>query len=85
MLSRYALRFGALGYLAVLLLVPVGMVFYRAFEDGFMAAWDAVTTPDSLNALKLTLVIAAITVVANTIFGVALALWLVGDALAPGS
>ena len=42
-----------------------------------MAAWDAVTTPDSLNALKLTLVIAAITVVANTVFGVALALWLV--------
>jgi sulfate/thiosulfate transport system permease protein len=77
MLSRYALRFAALGYLALLLLVPVGMVFYRAFEDGFQVAWDAVTSPDSLDALKLTLVIAAITVVANTVFGIALALWLV--------
>ena len=35
MLSRYLLRFGALGYLALLLLVPLGMVFYRAFEHGF--------------------------------------------------
>ena len=32
--SGYALRFGALGYLALLLLVPVGFVFYRAFEHG---------------------------------------------------
>ena len=44
-MSRYVLRFGALGYLALLLLVPVGFVFYRAFEHGFGPAWDAVTTP----------------------------------------
>jgi len=74
---RYVLRFGALGYLAVLLLVPVGMVFYRTFEDGFRPAWDAVTTPSALHALWLTLLIAGITVAANTVFGVALALALV--------
>ena len=41
------LRFGALGYLALLLLVPVGFVFYRAFEHGLGPAWDAVTTPQA--------------------------------------
>jgi sulfate transport system permease protein len=77
MIGRYLLRFGALGYLAILLLVPVGMVFYRTFEHGFAPAWDAVTTPNALHALWLTLLIAGITVAANTVFGVALALWLV--------
>jgi sulfate transport system permease protein len=76
-MARYLLRFGALGYLALLLFVPVGMVFYRAFENGFGPAWDAVTTPDAIHALELTLFIAAITVVCNTVFGVALALALV--------
>ena len=45
----------ALGYLAALLVVPVGMVFYRAFEHGFGAAWDAVTTPPAQHAFYLTL------------------------------
>ena len=38
-MSKYALRFGVLGYLALILLVPVGFVFYRAFEHGFAHAW----------------------------------------------
>ena len=76
-MARYALRFGALGYLALLLLVPVGFVFYRAFPHGFHHAWAAVTTHQALHALELTLLIAAIAVPANTIFGVVLALALV--------
>jgi sulfate transport system permease protein len=76
-MARYALRFGALGYLALLLLVPVGFVFYRAFAHGFHHAWAAVTTHQALHALELTLLIAAIAVPANTIFGVVLALALV--------
>jgi sulfate transport system permease protein len=75
--SKYVLRFGALGYLAVLLLVPVGFVFYRAFEHGAGPAWDAVTTPHAVHALELTLLMAAIAVPANTVFGVILALALV--------
>jgi sulfate transport system permease protein len=76
-LARYALRFAALGYLALLLLTPVVLVFYRAFEHGFGHAWDAVTTHAAVHALELTLLIAAIAVPANTIFGVVLALALV--------
>ena len=76
-MSRYVLRFFALGYLALLLLVPVGFVFYRAFEHGLGTAWDAVTTQQALHALELTLLIAAIAVPANTVFGIVLALALV--------
>jgi sulfate transport system permease protein len=74
---RLVLRFCALGYLALLLLVPVGFVFYRAFGDGFGHAWDAVTTERALHALELTLLVTAITVPANTIVGIVLALALV--------
>jgi sulfate/thiosulfate transport system permease protein len=77
MIGRYALRFGALGYLAFLLLIPVGLIFYRTFEHGFQPAWDAVTNPQALHALWLTLIIAAIAVPANTLFGVVLAIALV--------
>ena len=76
-LSRYGLRFFALGYLSMLLLIPVGMIFYRAFEHGLAAAWSSVTTPDALHAFYLTILIAAIAVTANTIFGVGCALLLV--------
>src|SRR6058998_1405203 len=77
MTARYALRFGALGYLAFLLLVPVGLVFYRTFEHGLHPAWAAVTNPQAQHALWLTLLIAAIAVPANTVFGVVLAIALV--------
>jgi sulfate/thiosulfate transport system permease protein len=73
--TRLALRSVAIGYLAALLVVPVGMVFYRAFEKGFGTAWDAVTTPPAQHAFYLTCVIAAIAVPANAVFGVATA-WL---------
>jgi sulfate transport system permease protein len=76
-MGRYSLRFFALGYLAMLLLIPVGMIFYRTFEHGIGAAVDAVTTPDALHALKLTLEMAAIAVPLNTIFGIGAALVLV--------
>ena len=40
---------------AVLLLVPVGLVFYRTFEDGLGAVWDSITTPAAIPAFWLTL------------------------------
>jgi sulfate transport system permease protein len=67
----------ALGYLAALLAVPVGMVFYRAFEHGVAAAWNAVTTPDAVHAFWLTVTMVAIAVPANAVFGVGAALLLV--------
>ncbi|HEY6604917.1 MAG TPA: sulfate ABC transporter permease subunit [Gaiellaceae bacterium] len=77
MIGKYVLRFTALGYLGLLLLAPVGYVFYKTFEHGFGPAWDAVTTPDALHALKVTLILAGIAVPANTIFGILAALAIV--------
>ena len=77
MIGKYAVRFAALGYLAVLLAGPVGYVFWKAFEHGFGPAWDAVTSHDALHALKVTLILAAIAVPANAIFGVLAALAIV--------
>src|SRR5215217_7114826 len=76
-MSRYVLRFTALGYLTLLLLIPVGFVFYRAFGDGLGHAWDAVTTGRAVHALELTLLLTAIAVPANTVVGIILALALV--------
>jgi sulfate transport system permease protein len=69
-MSRLGLRTVALGYLAALLVVPVGMVFYRAFENGIDAAWAAVTTPQAQHAFYLTCVVTLIAVPANAVFGV---------------
>ncbi|HEX9379526.1 MAG TPA: sulfate ABC transporter permease subunit [Gaiellaceae bacterium] len=77
MIAKYALRFFSLGYLAVLLVAPVGFVFWRTFEHGVGPAWEAVTTPDALHALKVTLILTVIAVPANTIFGVLCALAIV--------
>jgi sulfate transport system permease protein len=77
MIGKYALRVFSLGYLAVLLVAPVGYVFWRTFEHGVGPAWEAVTTPDALHALKVTLILTAIAVPANTIFGVLCALAIV--------
>jgi sulfate transport system permease protein len=77
MIGRYALRVASLGYLAVLLVAPVGFVFWRTFEHGVGPAWHAVTTPDAVHALKVTLILTAVAVPANTIFGVLCALAIV--------
>ncbi len=76
-MARYALRFAALGYLAALLAVPVGLVVYRAFEDGVADFVAAITTPEALHALWLTVIITLIAVPLNTVFGVMCALAIV--------
>jgi sulfate/thiosulfate transport system permease protein len=81
--TRIGLRIVALGYLAALLLIPVGVVFYRTFEHGFSAFWESITTPAAIHAFSLTLEIALIAVPLNTIFGVLAALALVRGAF-PG-
>jgi sulfate/thiosulfate transport system permease protein len=72
--SKIALRVGALVYLAALLFIPVGLIFYRTFEHGIGAVWDAITTPAAISAFWLTVEVTAIAVPLNTIFGVVTAL-----------
>jgi sulfate transport system permease protein len=67
----------ALLYLTLLLLLPLGVVFARTFEHGLSAAWGWVTTPAAISAFWLSVIVAAIAVPLNTIFGVGCALVLV--------
>jgi sulfate/thiosulfate transport system permease protein len=75
--ARLGLRTLVLGYLTVLLLIPVGLVFYRTFQHGLTPVWQAITTPAAAHAFWLTIEIALIAVPLNTIFGVVTALALV--------
>ena len=77
MRSKYLIRFLALGYLALLLGIPVALVFWNAFQDGIGPAWDAVTTPEAQHAFYLTFLMVAVAVPLNTIFGVLAALAIV--------
>jgi len=77
MTARLGLRAVALAYLAALLVLPVGYVFFKTFEDGVAPVWEAMTTPQALHALWLTVIIALAAVPLNTVFGVVCALVLV--------
>ncbi len=74
---RYALRGIVLSYLVAVLLGPLSMVLWRTFEHGFDAAWSTLSTPETIHALKLTLIVTAIAVPLNTVFGVVCALAIV--------
>jgi len=75
--SRWGLRILGIGYLTALLLAPLVMIFFKTFEDGLGPPLDAITSPDGLHALKLTLLMVVVAVPLNTIFGVGCALLLV--------
>lgn len=76
-MARHGLRLAALAYLAFLLVLPVGIVFWRTFEHGPGPVWDALTQPEALHALQVTVIVAGAAVVGNTVFGVGTALLLV--------
>ena len=76
-MRRLGLRGVALGYLAIVLLGPLAMIFWKTFEHGFEPFWDSVTTPETLTAFKNTLLITAIAVPLNTVFGIVCALAIV--------
>ncbi|MCW0180509.1 sulfate ABC transporter permease subunit CysW [Zavarzinia sp.] len=63
----------ALLYLALFLVLPLVAVFVEAFAKGLGPFLAAVTEPDALSAVKLTLIVAAISVPMNLVFGVAAA------------
>lgn len=75
-MGKYLLRYSVLGYLTLLLIVPVGMIVYRTFEHGVAPVWDALTSPYAVHALQLSLLITAVSVPANVVFGVSTGWWL---------
>ena len=68
---RYALITVALIFLTLFLFVPLISVFHQALRKGWDAYVAAITDPDAISAIKLTLISAGIAVPLNLIFGVA--------------
>jgi sulfate transport system permease protein len=75
--ARWGMRTVALTYLALLLAIPLVMIFFKTFENGLSEPLDSITSSDGLHAFWLTILCAAIAVPLNTIFGVLCALMLV--------
>ena len=72
-LARWLLTGLALGFLALVLIVPLAAVFVQAFAKGAAAFAAAVREPDTLASIRLTLATAGIAVPVNVLFGVAAA------------
>lgn len=68
--AKLILRYVALFYILALLLVPFGLILWRAFEPGLLAFWQSITTPAAQSALQLSLLVVAIVVPVNVLFGV---------------
>jgi sulfate transport system permease protein len=61
----------AVVFLFFFLLLPLAIVFFEAFREGFSTFIDGMTEKDALAAIKLTLIVATISVPANLVFGLA--------------
>ncbi len=69
----------AVTYLSLLVLLPVAALITNAFSHGWGTFWAAVTQPEAVAALKLTLVLALIVAIVNSVAGLAIAFVLVRD------
>ena len=83
MIGKFVLRTVAVAYLGLLLLLPVCLLLWRTFEHGLMPVRAALSASEAIHALWLSVLIAAIAVPLNTLFGVLCALLLVRHAI-PG-
>jgi len=68
---RWGLIALSLGFIALVLFLPLILVFLEALRHGLNAYFDAVTEQDALSAILLTLQVAAIAVPLNVVFGLA--------------
>jgi sulfate transport system permease protein len=79
----FGLIFVSIAYLFLVLFIPATAAFYEALHKGFGPFLEAVKQPDFIEAVKLTLLITAIVVPLNTIFGLCAA-WIVARNRFPG-
>lgn len=73
---RITLIVVVIGVLAVLLFAPLITVFFEALREGVGASFATLAEPESLSAIRLTLLVAGLAVPLNAVFGVAAA-WLI--------
>lgn len=77
MKGRLILRSIVLGYLTLLVILPLGFVFQQAFAHGASAFFHALDDPAMDHALVLTVKVAVVAVPLNALFGVGVSLWIV--------
>ena len=80
---RWLLLAAALAFLGLFLFVPLAVVFVQAFSKGVLWYFRSIGEPEALSALRLTLIVVAITLPLNLIFGVAAA-WAIARFQFPG-
>jgi sulfate/thiosulfate transport system permease protein len=68
-----------MAYLSIVALIPLAAVLFRSFENGADGFWTAVSSPEAVAALKLTLIASLIVVIVNGVFGTLIAWVLVRD------
>jgi sulfate transport system permease protein len=67
---RWAIIGITIAFLTLFVLVPLANVFAQAFSKGLDAYFTAISNPDALAAIELTLIVAAISVGLNLVFGI---------------
>src|SRR6202795_603251 len=73
-LVRFVVIAIAVTFLTVFVVLPLAVVFAQAFSKGVGAYFSALADPEALSAIRLTLLVAAISVTLNLVFGV-IAAW----------
>ncbi|HVI56248.1 MAG TPA: sulfate ABC transporter permease subunit CysW [Luteibacter sp.] len=72
-LGRASIVVASVLALGLFLLVPLASVFVEAFRMGYQAFVESIDQPEALAAIRLTLLVAAVTVPLNVVFGLAAA------------
>jgi sulfate/thiosulfate transport system permease protein len=67
------------GYLSIMVLLPIAAVVSRSFEEGLAAFWDSISTPQAVAAMELTVLASLVVVAINAVFGTIIAWVLVRD------
>jgi sulfate transport system permease protein len=80
---RLGLTVATVLLLAMFLLLPLAVVFTEALSRGWTAVEQALAEPDTVAAIELTLLVAAISMPVNTVCGLAAA-WCIGRFQFPG-
>ena len=69
----------AIAYLSIVALIPLAAVLLKSFDNGADSFWTAVSSPQAVAALKLTVIASLVVVLVNAIFGTLIAWVLVRD------
>jgi sulfate transport system permease protein len=67
---RYSIRYAVAAYIGVTLIAPVSVILWRTFRPGLGQFFDWISTPAAISALDLSLLVVAIVLPLNVIFGV---------------